>query len=353
MTSSDLYSKLAISTFKSLFLNNADVDDITIYYIGDKLSEQSKTNLINLVNEYNRKIVFVPMPEHFDNLAGSNRNGQTVFCYGHIIIDFSIHDAIVAGFRKIVFIIRHDIEDDFKAAIGNRIEEQCKALNVELAYAFQELSNVPTTVPDGRKKPWGTGHAVLACDGLVDSPFAVINADDYYGKNGFKKVAEFLEKHSKDYALVGYQLKNTLSDNGGVTRGICSVDDGKLIGIKEMKNIVKTEKGAEVDGQPVDIESIVSMNFWCYPAEFIDVLKTGFPRFLDQMKDPLKDEYLLPIIADGMLKTGTEFSVLPTDDKWFGVTYKEDKPAVVENFRKLIDCGEYKANLYNDLKDDR
>lgn len=275
---------------------------------------------------------------------------QPIDDYGHIIIDYSIHDAIAAGFRKVIFIIRHEIEEDFKNVIGNRIEKQCASLGVEFCYAFQELSDVPVDVPRGRTKPWGTGHAVLACDGLIDGPFAVINADDYYGKHGFMKAAEFLEKNPMSYALVGYQLKNTLSDHGGVTRGICSVADGRLTSITETKDIVKTESGATVDGQPVNIDSLVSMNFWCYPVEFIDVLKTGFPEFLRNMSDPLKDEYLLPIIADEMLGAGTEFSVLPTDDKWFGVTYKEDKPAVVESFRKLIESGEYKADLYGDLK---
>ncbi len=285
---------------------------------------------------------------------------------GHIIIDYSIHDAIVAGFRKIVFIIRHDIEEDFRAVIGDRIEAVCTPSGVEVCYAFQELSNIPGEVPEGRTKPWGTGHAVLACDGVLNAPFAVINADDYYGKNGFIKAAEFLE--AGGYGLVGYQLKNTLSEHGGVTRGICTVENGKLTGIKETKNIVKKADGAEAvicrekdtgdrmqgtgeakkteERKVLDPEALVSMNFWCYPAAFMDVLKDGFPKFLEKMKDPLKDEYLLPIIADGMLKEGVEFTVLPTDDKWFGVTYKEDKPAVVESFRQLIKAGVYTEELY-------
>lgn len=266
---------------------------------------------------------------------------------GEIIIDYSIHDAIAAGFQKIIFIIRHDIEDDFREVIGDRIEKICKPLDVEVAYAFQDLSDVPIIVPEGRTKPWGTGHAILACDALIDEPFAVINADDYYGKNGFKAASAFLETNK--YGLIGYVLKNTLSDNGGVTRGICSVENGKLIGIDETKNIVKTKAGAESNGKKLDVESLVSMNFWCYPKEFMLVLKKGFPEFLANMTDSLKDEFLLPIIADGMLKEGVEFSVLPTDDSWFGVTYKEDKAAVVESFRKLYDCGVYKKDLYSDL----
>ena len=270
--------------------------------------------------------------------------------YGHLIIDYSIHDAIAAGFNKIIFIIRHDIEADFKAVIGDRIEKVCAPLGVKVAYAFQELSDVPDfpgkEKSKGRTKPWGTGHAVLACKDLINSPFAVINADDYYGKNGFKKAAQFLETNPESYALVGYILKNTLSDHGGVTRGICSVEQGRLTGIKETKNIVKTEEGAQVDGLAVDTRSLVSMNFWCCPKSFVGVLQDKFPEFLKNMSDPMKDEFLLPIIADEMLKGGTQFSVLPTDDRWFGVTYKEDKPAVEEAFRKLIEAGEYKAQLY-------
>lgn len=231
---------------------------------------------------------------------------------GHLIIDYSIHDAIAAGFNKIVFIIRHDIEADFREVIGERIENICTPLGVEIAYAFQETTYLPDSVkktyPD-RAKPWGTGHAVLCAAEAIDSAFAVINADDYYGREGFKKAAEYL---GSGYGLVGYILKNTLSDNGGVTRGICSVENGKLTAIAETKNIVKSSEGAEADGKKLDVESLVSMNFWCYPLEFLDVLRTGFPTFLDGMRDSAKDEYLLPIIADALLKSGTDFAVLPT-----------------------------------------
>ena len=267
---------------------------------------------------------------------------------GHIIIDYSIHDAIAAGFDKIIFIIRHDIEADFRERIGNRIEALTAPLGVEVAYAYQELTDIPISLPEGRVKPWGTGHAVLACDGLIDGPFAVINADDYYGIEGFKKAAAFLKTGS--YGLIGYVLKNTLSDNGGVTRGVCVVKNGALTGITETRDIVKTPNGAAAQGISMDVNSLVSMNFWCLPLAFMDVLKTGFPRFLASMSNPLKDEYLLPIIVDGLLKAGTTVSVLPTDDQWFGVTYKEDKAAVVESFKKLYQQGVYQDNLYSDLK---
>lgn len=263
--------------------------------------------------------------------------------YGHIIIDYSIHDAVEAGFNKIIFIIRHDIEADFRVAIGNRIEEKCGKNGIIIEYAYQELSDIPGNVPDGRVKPWGTGHAVLACEGLIAEPFAVINADDYYGKSGFRKAAAFLDEGK--YGLVGYRLKNTLSEHGGVTRGVCSVADGKLAGIEEIRGIEKTENGAEAAGRVLDPESLVSMNFWCLPESFMEVLKTGFPHFLAEMKDPLTSEYLLPEIVDGLLKNGTEVTVLPSNDHWFGVTYKEDKPAVYRSFEKLIADGVYGKEL--------
>lgn len=271
---------------------------------------------------------------------------------GELIIDYSIHDAIAAGFNHIIFIIRHDIEDDFRSVIGNRIEKVVTPLGVEISYAYQEIGDVPPfSLGKGelmRQKPWGTGHAVLCAADAIDSPFAVINADDYYGKHGYQAASEFLSSHPDSYGLVGYILKNTLSDNGGVTRGICTVEDGRLIGIDETKNIVKTLSGAEVGGQALDVESLVSMNFWCYPVEFLNVLRRGFPQFLQNVEE--KEEYLLPIIADGMLKEGTSFTVLPTDDEWFGVTYKEDKAAVVESFRGLYERGVYGADLYEDLR---
>lgn len=277
---------------------------------------------------------------------GGIKQLEPIDANGHIIIDYSIHDAIVAGFNKIVFIIRHDIEDDFRNVIGDRIEQVCASHGVEVKYAFQEMSDIPGAVPKGRVKPWGTGHAVLACDGILNGPFAVINSDDYYGRKSFRLASDHL---GNGYALIGYQLKNTLSDNGGVTRGICSVQNGKLVGIDETRGIVKTASGAEVAGREVDTSSIVSMNFWCYPVEFMDVLKDGFPKFIESMKDPLKDEYLLPIIADGMVKAGVEYKVIPTDDQWFGVTYQEDKASVTENFRQMISDGVYSEGLYDRL----
>ena len=267
---------------------------------------------------------------------------------GHLIIDYSVHDAIAAGFNRIVFIIRHDIESDFREVIGDRVEKIVAPLGVEVEYAFQEVTNTPVKSESfaDRVKPWGTGHAVYCAAPLIDSDFCVINSDDYYGKESFKKASEFL---GNGYALVGYLLKNTLSENGGVTRGVCHVESGILAAIEETRGIVKTADGASAGNKIVDVESLVSMNFWCYPKSFLDVLKTGFPKFLSNMSDSMTSEYLLPIIADKMIKEGVSYSVLPTSDKWFGVTYMEDKPAVIEQFRKLIEAGVYSSDLYSDL----
>ena len=184
---------------------------------------------------------------------------------GEIIMDYSIYDAIAAGFNKIIFIIRKDIEKDFKEVIGNRIEKICKKLNVEIHYAYQELKNIPSNfkVPEERKKPWGTGQAVLTCKKIIEEPFAVINADDYYGKDSFKKIYEFLSKTDNEFCMVGFKLKNTLSDNGGVTRGICQVDENNyLTEIVETSNIIKIGERAFADNKEVNIESSVSMNMW-------------------------------------------------------------------------------------------
>ena len=194
----------------------------------------------------------------------------------HIIMDYSIHDAIEAGFNHVVFIIRKDIEKEFKEVIGDRIAAICSAHNVTVDYAFQDIKDIPGTLPEGRTKPWGTGQAVLAAKNVIDTPFIVINADDYYGKEGFKAVHEYLVNGGKS-CMAGFVLKNTLSDNGGVTRGICKMDEqNNLTEVVETKNIVKTATGAETDGVAVDVNSLVSMNMWGLTPEFLDVLEQGF-----------------------------------------------------------------------------
>ena len=275
---------------------------------------------------------------------------------GEIIMDYSIHDAIKAGFNKVVFIIRKDIEADFKEVIGDRIEKVCEKSGVEVAYAFQSLDKIPEgiEIPKGRTKPWGTGQAVLVAKDLVKEPFAVINADDYYGKEAFVKIHEFLisETKSNAFCMAGFVLKNTLSDNGSVTRGICQVgEDGYLTDVVETHDIEKTSDGAEANGVKIDIESLVSMNMWGLTTEYMNMLETDFVEFFKTVPaNPLKAEYLLPIHIGGLLREDkVSVKVLKTEDKWFGVTYKEDKDFVIESFKKLIADGVYNADLFSDL----
>ena len=289
--------------------------------------------------------------------GGGIKQLESVDSAGHIIIDYSIHDAIEAGFNKIVFIIRRDIEADFREVIGSRVEPVCAAHGVEVAYAFQALEAIPTgfAVPEGRTKPWGTGQAVLAAKELVSCPFAVINADDYYGKTAFHILHDWLNQpHAPtEYSLAGFILKNTLSENGGVTRGICTVNaDGYLTDVRETKNIMKTPEGASVEGTPIDAESHVSMNMWGLMPEFISLLEEGFEAFFTEAvpSNPLKAEYLLPIYIGQLLREDRiTVKVLETRDAWFGVTFKEDKPAVVASFKALLSSGVYSEDLYSDL----
>ena len=277
---------------------------------------------------------------------------------GEIIMDYSIYDALKAGFDKIVFIIRRDLEKDFREVIGNRIE---KVARVE--YAFQELGDLPEgfSVPEGRKKPWGTGQAVLSIKGLVDGPFLVINADDYYGKEGFQKIHDYMVNHMKedgdvyDMCMGGFILRNTLSDNGTVTRGVCTLDGyGSLKEVTETYEIRMEADGSmkaqDEQGNPVQVnpDQHVSMNMWGLPAAFLKELEKGFPEFLENLKEgDIKSEYLLPKIIDKLVKAGkARVEVLETKDKWFGVTYKEDKETVVDAIRSLIAEGAYPERLY-------
>ena len=278
---------------------------------------------------------------------------------GEIIMDYSIYDAMEAGFNKVVFVIRKNMYEDFKEIIGDRIAKQ-----IPVAYAFQEMEDLPEgfSVPEGRQKPWGTGQAILSCKGIVKEPFAVINADDYYGKDAFCKVHDYLVNvpESKDgkyhFCMAGFILKNTLSEHGGVTRGICRMGEGeRLTEIKETKNIVKTQNGAAVlnaEGEmsALDPESLVSMNFWGFTPDFIEELGAGFQGFLSGLgEDELTAEYLLPTIIDGLIKTDrVELSVLPSSDKWFGVTFKEDVPYVKEAFLQLVEMGVYRKQLFEE-----
>ena len=273
---------------------------------------------------------------------------------GEIIMDYSIYDAMEAGFDKVVFVIRHNLEKDFKEIIGNRIEKI-----VDVDYAFQEIEDIPEqykNLAKDRAKPWGTGQAILCCKDVVDTPFLVINADDYYGKQAYKECYEYLtnyDRNSNEICMAGFVLKNTLSDNGGVTRGICKVDhQGMLLEIVETKNILKVKDRAVISTEegeiPTDVEVPVSMNMWGLTPQFFDILEKGFDEFLDDFsKGSKKSEYLLPTIIGELLEQNEiQVRVLESKDKWFGVTYKEDKATVFEEIQRLIKDGIYPEKLF-------
>lgn len=276
---------------------------------------------------------------------------------GEIIMDYSIHDALLAGFQKVVFIIRRDLEKDFKEIIGKRIE---KIAHVE--YAYQELTDLPEGYekPEDRTKPWGTGQAILCAKSVIHDPFVVINADDYYGKEGFQKIHDYLVHEMKedstvhDICMGGFILGNTLSENGGVTRGVCQVsEDGILKDVTETYELRKNgtfAEGRDEEGNTVKIplSQNVSMNMWGLSPLFLEELERGFPAFLDSLKEgDIKTEYLLPKIIDKLVQSGqARVRVLETQDKWFGVTYKEDKPAVAEAIRRLVEAGAYPEKLF-------
>ena len=284
---------------------------------------------------------------------------------GEIIMDYSIFDAVHTGFDRVVFVIRRDLEKDFREVIGSRIEKQ-----IETAYVFQEKDDLPEgfVCPAERKKPWGTGQAILACRDVVQEPFCVINADDYYGQKSFIHMHRWLTGEGcmadpsgkQKISMSGFILENTLSDHGGVTRGICSVDSsGRLAGIHETKNITRWDDGAKIPDEnggwrAVDPAALVSMNMWGFQTGFLDVLKNGFADFLQENLDTpgeLTAEYLLPTIVDDMLhQHKAAVDVLPTDDRWFGVTYQEDIPSVKESFLKLTQDGVYPENLWKEAK---
>ncbi|MSS64218.1 nucleotidyltransferase family protein [Velocimicrobium porci] len=301
-----------------------------------------------------KKITLVVMAAGIGSRYGGVKQLEPVGTSGEIILDYSVYDAIKAGFKKVIFIIRKDIEEDFKEIIGDRL-----AKYVEVEYVIQELNDLPKgyTQPAERTKPWGTGQAVLCCKELIHEPFAVINADDYYGKEAFVRIKEFLENPGSsdkkyNFCMAGFRLGNTLSEHGTVTRGVCKVNEKNiLIDIEETKNIEKKKDHAEANGFKIPFEQPVSMNMWGFTPEFMDELEVRFQQFLEEIrageKDSCNSEYLLPIIIGDMIKEDiVQVSVLDTQDKWFGVTYKEDKEYVVKAFRKLVEEGAYPKQLF-------
>ena len=261
---------------------------------------------------------------------GGLKQIEPVGPHGEVILEYSVYDAVEAGFDKVIFVIKKEIEKDFREIIGKRIEKM-----TDVEYAFQSLDALPApfTVPEGRVKPWGTGHAVLSAKKFIDSPFAVINADDFYGKGGYKKIKEHFEE-SNEMCMVGYKLQNTVSENGTVARGVCEIKDGYLTSVTEHLAIPKDNDFPE--------DTVVSMNMFGFMPKLIDELESGFVKFLEEQGKELKSEYLLPRIVDKMIKVdGEKVKVLYTDDKWYGVTYREDKPSVVSAIAELCAKGGY------------
>ena len=299
-----------------------------------------------------KKPVLVIMAAGMGSRYGGLKQIDPVDDQGHIIMDFSIYDAMKAGFEKVIFIIKKENEKDFRETIGDRISKK-----IEVAYVYQELSNLPegVAIPEGRVKPWGTGHAVLCAANEINAPFAVINADDYYGADAFKKIYHFLTSTEDDskyrYAMVGYRLENTLTENGHVARGVCSTDkSGYLTDITERTRIEKRENGpafTEDDGATwteLPGDAVVSMNMWGFSESFLIELRRRFPQFLETIckENPLKGEYFLPSVVSSLLEeNAATVTVLKTEDKWYGVTYKEDKPVVMEAVGKMEAQGLY------------
>ncbi len=289
--------------------------------------------------------------------AGGVKQLQGVGPSGEVIMDYSIHDAIEAGFNRVIFIIRHDIQELFDQIMGDRIRAICVRKGVEVLCAYQEKTNLPGgyECPADRVKPWGTGHALLSCKGMLRGGFAVINADDYYGKDAYCRAIEFLDSLEPNsegtYGLIGFRLGNTLSEHGGVTRGLCRTQNGWLTHIRETKNIIKTASGAEaeIDGslRQLDQEVSVSMNMWGFTPDVLDKLEERFIEFLGEHLEDPKSEFLIPSEMGVLLsRESVRIRVLPTTSQWFGMTYAEDMPGVREAFQVMTETGVYTDPLF-------
>ena len=301
-----------------------------------------------------KDITLVIMAAGMGSRYGGLKQIDPVGDNGEIILDYSVYDAIEAGFDKVIFVIKHEIEEDFKAIMQGKFEDKIK-----VDYAYQNISNLPEgyTAPEDRVKPWGTGHAVLACEGMIDGPFAVINADDYYGKETFSLIYNELKntKADNEFCMVGFKVENTLTENGHVARGVCQTNaDGYLTDIVERTKIAIRDGKimfTEDDGESwteLQRGSTVSMNCWGFSNMMLTELKARFAAFLDRNKDNmLKCEYFLPFVVDELLKEGkVSVKVLDTTEKWYGVTYKEDKQAVVDALRNKVAQGVYPEKLW-------
>ena len=291
----------------------------------------------------NKDITLVVMAAGMGSRFGGLKQIEPIGPKGEAILDFSVYDAVKAGFTKVVFVIKHAIEKDFKEFVGNRIEKK-----VKVEYVFQEIDKLPEgyNCPEGREKPWGTAHAILCCKDVVKEPFAVVNADDFYGRSAFVKMAEFLKSDSDDYAMVGFRLVNTLTENGYVSRGVCDIEKGELKSVTERTKIMDCkyteDDGATWTALPED--TVVSMNLWGFRPDVFRFIETGFKKFLDEKIDVPKSEYYLPAVVSERIENGEKsVKVLIAEDKWYGVTYKEDKQVVVDAIGKMVADGCYEG----------
>ena len=303
-----------------------------------------------------KKPILVVMAAGMGSRYGGLKQIDPVGKNGEIIMDFSIYDALQSGFSKVIFIIKEELLNDFKSVVGDRVSRY-----IPVEYVFQKLTDLPEgfTVPEGRVKPWGTGHAVLSAREKIDAPFAVINADDFYGREAFQKIAAFLQQEQSGekahWTMVGYHLKNTLTENGHVARGVCVEKDGVLDTVVERTHIEKLENGpayTEDEGaswHPLDEDATVSMNLWGFTPDFVEDLKNGFENFQKNTvpQNPLKAEYFLPFEVNDQIRAGrADVTVLKSADKWYGVTYKEDKPVVMKALADMMADGTYPDPLW-------
>ena len=288
-----------------------------------------------------KDITLVVMAAGMGSRFGGLKQIEPVGKNNEVLLDFSVYDAVKAGFTKVVFVIKHAIEKDFKAIIGKRIEKM-----VKVEYVFQENDVLPKgfVCPEDRVKPWGTAHAILCCKDVVKEPFAVVNADDFYGRSAFKKIADFLKQETKDYCMVGFRLVNTLTENGYVSRGVCEIKENKLASVTERTKIVDC-KYTEDDGEswtPMSPDTVVSMNLWGFMPDIFGYIEDGFKEFLTQNINVPKSEYYLPSVVSSLIENGEkQVEVLIAEDKWYGVTYKEDKQNVVDAIGAMVDAGMY------------
>ncbi len=290
-----------------------------------------------------KDITLVVMAAGMGSRFGGLKQIEPIGPKGEVLLDFSVFDAVKAGFTKVVFVIKHAIEDDFKAMVGKRI-----ANRVKVEYVFQETDALPEgyECPKDRTKPWGTAHAILCCKEVVKEPFAVVNADDFYGRSAFVKMAEFLKADNNDYCMVGFRLCNTLTENGYVSRGVCETENGELKTVTERTKIADC-KYTEDDGNTwteLSPQTVVSMNLWGFRPDIFTYIEDGFKKFLDTRINEAKSEYYLPSVVSSLIENGEKsVKVLVAEDKWYGVTYKEDKQTVVDAMQNLIDDGVYEG----------